>query len=436
MNKENKYESLKKFLIPTGIVLAIIFIFALFIYITALPLSIHIIWNLYGYITNKIVSTTGVSQFLAKGIVIILLIPLIWVIPNMFKRKHRKSASAIGFLYIGVFFLALFFLSKDIYFAHSGGEPLKWYALTPDGVRYYDSPGVDPVSGITLKPVTPEIIPKLKLWEKGALNFQLIDPADATWFNPITGDPQLWYYQYPDGTLEFYNKPAHHPITGEPLKAVTKQIYFEWREKTKTKPLSVTSQEYSEGNKKGKEQQMAMGPRPQISEKERRLQEFKSLINRVSNIHPGKPNIAMVIESKRTESGVSPENSLYNLLKTERANIIVNLFKEESFKAKGFFREIYDGNTELLRQTDALSKIDSLILGRLNYSFSKGTGIDRDMVSCNINFSYKVINKKGDIIKSDSISVVGPGFSEDAALERGLEILSEKNSERIFKSVI
>lgn len=426
MNKEDRYKSLKKFLIPAGIALAIIFIFALFIYITALPLSIHIIWKLYGYITNKIVSISGVSQFLAKGIVIILLIPLIWVIPNIFKRKYRKSASAIGLLYVGVFFLSLFFLSKDIYFRHSGGdylkEPLKWYALTPKGVRYYDSPGVDTEYGVTLQPVTPENISNLKLWEKGADDFQIVDPSNATWFNPITGNAQLWYYQYPDGTFEFYNKPAHHPITGEPLIAVTKQIYFNWKEKTKTKSVS--------------EGPLAMGPRPEINEKERRLQEFKSIINRVSNIHIGKPNIAMVIESKRSESGISPENSLYNLLKTERVNIIVNLFKEESFKAKGFFREIYDGDTELLRQTDALSKMDNLILGKLNYSYQKGTGIDKDLVSCNINFSYKVINKKGDIIKSDSISVIGPGFSEDAALERGIEILTEKYSDRIFKTVL
>ncbi len=179
-----------------------------------------------------------------------------------------------------------------------------------------------------------------------------------------------------------------------------------------------------------------MGPRPQINEKERRLQEFKSLINQVTNIHPGKQNIAIVIESRKTESGFSPENSLYNLLKTERVNLIINLFKEEPFKAKGFFREIYDGNTELLKQVDALSRIDNLILGRLNYSLQKGAGIDRDLVSCSINFSYKIINKKTEVVKSDSINVIGPGFSEDAALERGLEMLTEKYSGRIFKTVL
>lgn len=429
MNKENRYASIKKILFPIGIALGIIAIFLLFFYVMAIPLSLQIIWKLYGYITNRIISTTGVSQFLAKGIVIILLTPLIWVIPNLLKRKHQKTASAIGFLYIGVFFLSLFFLSKDIYFPHSGEETLKWYALTPEGVRFYDSQGVDPVYGITLKPVTPEVIRNLKLLQKG--DFRIVDPANVSWFNPITGDSQIWYYQYPDGSFEFYDKPGYHPVTGDPLTPATKQIYFAWSAKTKTHSISVSP----EDNNKVKEQQFAMGQKPQIDEKERRLQEFKSIINTVNNIQHGKPNIALVIESKRTESGIAPENSLYNLLKTEKVNI-VNLFKEESFKAKGFFAEIYDGNTELLKQTDALSKIDNLILGKLNYSSSKKSGIDNDLVSCNINFIYKVMNKGGDIIKGDSISIVGAGFSEDAALERGLEILTEKYSDRIFKSVL
>jgi len=434
METGNKYESLKKILMPVSITLVVILAIGLFFYILAIPFDIYIIAKLYNYVVTRIVNITGMNQWLVKGIVIIALIPLLWVLPHIYRGKHKKTARAIGFLYVGIFFLALFFLSKDIYFAHSGEETLKWYALTPDGVKFYDSPGADPVYGITLKPVTPEVIRNLKLLQKG--DFRLVEPASVNWFNPITGDPQIWYYQYPDGTFEFYDKPGYHPITGDSLKPATKQVYFEWREKAKTKPISVKPQGYSEGNKKGKEQQIAMGPRPQINEKERRLQEFKSIINHGINIHSGKPNVAMVIGSKRTETGASPENSLYNLLRTDKVNIILNLFKEESFKSKGYFREIYDGNTELLKQADALSKIDYLILGKLNYSFQKGAGIDRDLISCNINFPYKIINKNAEVVKSDSISVIGPGFTEDAAIERGLEILSEKYIDRILKSVL
>lgn len=167
----------------------------------------------------------------------------------------------------------------------------------------------------------------------------------------------------------------------------------------------------------------------------RRGDEFKSLINRGLTTHPGKTNVAMIIESPKSESGTIPEAALYRSLKTDRVHVVINLFKEELFKSKGFFREIYDGNTDLLSQTDALSKIDYLILGKLNYSFRKGSEIDKDLVSCNINFNYKVINRNCNVVRSDNISVVAPGFTNDAAMERGLEILSEKYSERIFSSL-
>jgi len=170
----------------------------------------------------------------------------------------------------------------------------------------------------------------------------------------------------------------------------------------------------------------------EIDEKEKRLNEFKGLISTGVTTYPGKPNIALVIESQKTESGVFPENALYNLLRSQKMNIILNFFKEEAFKSKGFFKEIYDGNTELLTQANALSKIDYLILGRLNYSFAKRG--EENLISCDINFSYKVVGKKGDIVKSDIISIIGPGFSNDAALERGLEILAEKYTDRIFRS--
>jgi len=385
--------------------------------------------QIYYHFVESVSSLTGLNKYLVKAGVALMLVPLLWGLKLFFsvnKRRRYIGASILVSLLI-LYNLSLYHFTKDSYFTFSEGKVLKWYALTPEGVKFFDRAGVDPIYGIPLKPVTPEVIRNLKLLQKG--DFRPIDPEKAQFFNPITGEPQIWYYQYPDGSLEFYDKPGYHPITGDALKPATKQIYFEWREKAKTRSVSVNP----EGNKKEKGRKFAMGPRPEI---ERRLQELKSLINKGINIQSGKPNVAIVIESRKTESGVSPESTLYDLLKTDKVNMILNLFKEELFKSKGFFREIYDGNTELLKEADAMSKIDYLILGKLNYSLQKGSGIDRDLISCNINFSYKIINKNAEVIKSDNISVIGPGFSEDAALERGLEMLSEKYSNRIFKTIL
>jgi hypothetical protein len=223
---------LKRYIKPALITLAILIVIGLLFYLLGLSFNLIVFQRLYSYIVSKIVGVIGISQWLVKGIVIIVLIPVLWVVPNLFIKKYRKAATVVGLLYFSVFFLLMFFLSRDVNFSHSNQEVLKWYALTPEGVKLYDSPGVDPVYGITLKPVTPDMIQKLKLLQKG--EFKPIDPSTAKFFNPITGETQVWFYQYPDGKYEFYDKPGYHPITGDQLKPVTKQVYFEWRDKEKS----------------------------------------------------------------------------------------------------------------------------------------------------------------------------------------------------------
>ncbi len=170
----------------------------------------------------------------------------------------------------------------------------------------------------------------------------------------------------------------------------------------------------------------------QIDKNDKRFIEFESLLSENFTTYTNKKNIAIVIESRKTESGFSPENAFYNLLRTEKNNIVINLFKEELFKTRGFFKEIYDGDTNFLKEANALNKIDNLILGTISYSFKKGTMYDTNIISCNIIFNYKVINKNGDIAKSDSITFTSAGFSEDNALNQGVKILAEKYSDRIF----
>lgn len=167
-------------------------------------------------------------------------------------------------------------------------------------------------------------------------------------------------------------------------------------------------------------------------ENEKKFNDFISILNEAVVTYPGKKNIAVIIDSKKTENGFSPENTLYNLLRTEKINIVLNLFKEKLFKAKGFFKEIYDGDTEFLKEANALLKIDSLILGTLTYSFRKSVVSDTNLTSCDVVFNFKVINKNGDIVKNDSIRITGAGFSEDGALNQGIKMLAEKYSDKIL----
>lgn len=201
------------------IVIAVVVFVAVLMSLLLIPFELGVIREVYSYVVNEVVSVTGISKVLVKGIVIILLLPLLWVIPVAIKRKHKlnKFAWAGVLAYVAVFFLSISYFSQNINFRHDQKETLKWYALTPEGVKYFDTPGIDPVYGIVLKPLTPDIIGRLKLLEKG--DIKLIDPENFNLFNSITGEPQAWYYCSESNVYEFYDKPGFHPQSGSPLSA-------------------------------------------------------------------------------------------------------------------------------------------------------------------------------------------------------------------------
>ena len=57
--------------------------------------------------------------------------------------------------------------------------------------------------------MTPDVVRELSQLREGPL--AKVDPARVAWFNPYTGGPELWYYRFPDGQLEFYNRLGIHP---------------------------------------------------------------------------------------------------------------------------------------------------------------------------------------------------------------------------------
>lgn len=439
MESNEKFERIKRVLPSIIIALLVVLIIGLIVYSFVSDTPIFIITKLYNYAVNKIISMTGLSQWLVKGIVIIALIPMLWVIKHAFRGEYKNHARAVGMLYIGVFFLSLYFMSKDIYFSHSGNEILKYYALTPDGVWYSDTPGIDPVYGKTLKPVTPEVIRNLKLIEKG--DIKPIDPNNFTLFNPITGEAQAWYYKYPDGTLEFFGKPGYHPISGDALIPVTKQVFFEWKDSQAKKAsqksesgkavVGGTTSPADTGSLSGGVS-AKVGPSTAPRARIPTAEGLKLLINQVPAIQAGKPNVAIVLKGSGSEGRSDLDSVTQIFSNSDKIRYIPKYFKDGPFVSEGYFDDIFNGNTNMLRQANVFSKLDYLILGKVNYTFKKVSQFDQEMVSCDLKFNYKVINKDAHVTKSDTKSVVGPAFSESVALDRALEILKEKHLENIL----
>ncbi len=205
---------------------AILIVLILLFIPTIIAMKYVAISQIYSHYVDSISNLTGLNKYLVKAGVALVLVPLLIGLKLFFSinRRRRYVGASILVTLLALYNLSLYHFTKDLYFAFSEGKVLKWYALTPEGVKFFDRAGIEPVYGIPLKPVTPEVIRNLKLLQKG--DFRPIDPKNVQFFNPITGESQIWYYQYPDGSFEFYDKPGYHPITGDPLRPATKQIYL------------------------------------------------------------------------------------------------------------------------------------------------------------------------------------------------------------------
>ena len=56
-----------------------------------------------------------------------------------------------------------------------------------------------------------------------------IDPASAAWFDPVTGQPQVWYWREGQ-TYEFFDNSGFHPRTGDKLLIVDRKVVTAWRQ--------------------------------------------------------------------------------------------------------------------------------------------------------------------------------------------------------------
>src|SRR5206468_9087638 len=119
------------------------------------------------------------------------------------------------------FFVLMYLSSRSSFFGHVTGETLKWCADTPEGIRVFDSPGVDSLYGIQLQPCTAEQIISLRQQSVGIRGPQRIRVADLQsleFFDPVSGRPKVCYYRASDGSYELFDGPGRHPGTSEQLK--------------------------------------------------------------------------------------------------------------------------------------------------------------------------------------------------------------------------
>jgi TPR repeat protein len=143
-----------------------------------------------------------------------------------FSKSKRRSA-LVGLLLLLVGHSLVLWKATSDEILDRSGKGIKCYVITRDGVIYREHGGIDPTTGRECKPVTPELVEKLRAYERGDRPIK-IEAADP-FFDRGTGRPIVWFYKKKNGEIELFNLMGFHPETGDELEPVSKQIVELWK---------------------------------------------------------------------------------------------------------------------------------------------------------------------------------------------------------------
>jgi len=134
---------------------------------------------------------------------------------------------------------------NPIFFEPRSGRPIVWYSRTKTGeIELFNLMGFHPQTGEELQAISAPVGEEYKAQraaskltaERRLRAPQRVDPETlASFFDPVTGEAQIWYWRNHNGEYEFYDNSGFHPHAGEPLKVVDAAIMDEWKKWTEAK---------------------------------------------------------------------------------------------------------------------------------------------------------------------------------------------------------
>ena len=108
----------------------------------------------------------------------------------------------------------------------------KCYVVTRDDIIYGETPGIDPATGRECRPLTAEVIERLRAYKWGNRP-KRIENSDPTFFSLRTGEPIVWYHKGENGEIQLFDLMGFDPVTGDELLPITKEMVAPWRDQEK-----------------------------------------------------------------------------------------------------------------------------------------------------------------------------------------------------------
>jgi hypothetical protein len=140
--------------------------------------------------------------------------------------KRKRTVGLIGILGLLIGHGVLMGMRDNYY--DVAGKTEKCYVLTREGIKILNHIGADLDTGRECKLLTPQMTEKYNAY-RGGKRPQMVTEADPAFFDPVSGEPIVWYSKTNAGRIELFDLMGFHPKTGEELKPIDRQMVDEWR---------------------------------------------------------------------------------------------------------------------------------------------------------------------------------------------------------------
>jgi len=186
-------------------------------------------------VVDNIVHASGWSRNLVTSLIIVGSIPFFWAVGRLgwefwlrgglyptlglYKRWPGITIVLSVAAYFGVMEWASRYNLTD-----------KYCVNTPEGIKVFDEPMVDPTYGTKATKCSREQV----LWIQSSRSriavphlIRIKDPLHYTFFDPRNSLPRVWYYRWPNGDIDFFDRPGFHPQMEEALRPVDRELVKE-----------------------------------------------------------------------------------------------------------------------------------------------------------------------------------------------------------------
>lgn len=382
--------------------------------------------QLYQHYVDSVSDLTGLNKYLVKVGVLLLLLPFFWGLKWYFfsfgDTRKKYTGAVMVLVVIVIYNLGLYNLTRGSYFEFSKGKVIKWYAKTPEGIRFFDAPGFDPKYGLKLIPVTPEIVSRMEKQKRGLepkrLKFVSLDEIE--FFDRLTGENKIWYYLKDSGRYELFDSAGIHPTYGEALKPVTRAVILLIQAKLDEdkQAKQVVAKELA--NKEATEKREAF------------LNQYiqdRSFFNQ-----PNSKEIAVMLIDETGEPTQDLDQMIAASLIKEGVKATISLFTKR-FIVDGIFEKIFNGSSDEIKKLELLKHCDYIFLGKYSVKYIENPDL-QNMITAKVTIVLNIIDVKRRTIKNRfTLTKAGVGFSQDSAKSLAKERILEAFESQILNSI-